>query len=116
MPDQTIVKTVVTTPLEGVTTAVVLFLFACLAMPQLIKNRTQYYVALWCVLGIILMNTLGMMISNAGFVVFGGVVIGVLQILAVLMLVLCAGGMTIRSIAGEMKGAYEVIRRGEEEK
>src|SRR4051812_11323665 len=117
MPETTVVKDLVfATPLEGVTTAIMLFLFACLAIPGLIKNRTQFYVAVWCAVGIILMHTLGLMLRNAGFIVFGGVVIGVLQIVAVLMLVLCAGGLTMKSMAGEMGRAYEVIRRGEEEK
>ena len=111
-----IADAVVVPQMEGVTTAIVLFLFACLAMPHLIKNRTQYYVALWCAIGIIGVSTLRTMIPSAGFIVFGGFVIGVLQITAVLMLVLCVGGMTMQSMAGEMKGAYEVIRRGEQEK
>src|SRR4051812_49045335 len=117
MPETTVVKDLVfATPLEGVTTAIVLFLFACLAIPGLIKNRTQYYVAVWCAVGIILMHTLGLMLRNAGFIVFGGVVVGVLQVVAVLMLVLSAGGLTMKSMAGEMGRAYEVIRRGEEQR
>jgi hypothetical protein len=32
------------------------------------------------------------------------------------MLVLCAGGMSLKTLAGEMGSAYEVIRRGSEEK
>src|SRR4051795_207390 len=102
--------------LDGVTTACVLFLFACLVIPGFIKNRTQYYAAFGCVLGIILMDTLSMMIGSPKFQVFGGVVIGLLQLIAVAMLVMCAGGMNAKTLAGEMRGAYEVIRRGEEEK
>jgi hypothetical protein len=69
------------------------------------------------VLGIILMNTLSLMLHNSpGFQVFGGVVIGFLQFVAVTMLMLCAGGMKLKTLAGEMGHAYEVIRRGEEEK
>jgi len=105
------------TTLDGVTTACLLFLFTCLVIPNFIKNRTQYYAAFGCVLGIILMNTLSLMFHNsAGFQVFGGVVIGFLQFLAVITLVLCAGGMNVKTLAGEMGHAYEVIRRGEEEK
>ena len=105
------------TTLDGVTTACVLFLFTCQVIPNFIKNRTQYYAAFGCILGIILMNTLSLMFHNsAGFQVFGGVVIGFLQFLAVIMLVLCAGGMNVKTLAGEMGHAYEVIRRGEEQK
>jgi hypothetical protein len=102
--------------LDGVTTAVVLFLFACLVVPDFIKNRTQYYVAFACVLGIILMHTLGIMIQSAKLDVVFGVFIGFFQFVAVLMLVMCAGGMTPKKLAGELGRAYEVIRRGEEEK
>ena len=56
------------------------------------------------------------MIGSARFNVFAGVVVGFLQFLAVLTLVLCAGGMNVKTLAGEMGHAYEVIRRGEEEK
>jgi len=104
-------------PLEGVTTGCVLFLFTCLVIPSFIRNRTQYYAAFGAILGIIIMNTLEMMLHNSpGFQVFGGVVIGFLQLIAVTMLVLCAGGMQLKTLAGEMTHAYEVIRRGEEEK
>jgi hypothetical protein len=103
--------------LDGVTTACVLFLFTCLVIPRFIKNTTQYYAAFGAILGIILMNTLQLMFHNStGFQVFGGVVIGFLQLIAVSMLVLCAGGMSVKTLAGEMTHAYEVIRRGEEEK
>jgi hypothetical protein len=102
--------------LDGVTTAVVLFLFTCLVIPNFIKNRTQYYAAFGAVLGIILINTIALMIGSERFNVFAGVVVGFLQFIAVAMLVLCAGGMTIKTLAGEMGSAYEVIRRGSEEK
>src|SRR5262245_42551297 len=102
--------------LDGVTTAALLFLFTCLVIPDFIKNRTQYYAGFAAVLGIILINTVAMMIGSQQFNVFAGVVIGFLQLLAVTMLVLCAGGMSVKTLAGEMGSAYEVIRRGGEEK
>jgi len=116
MPEPTIINKIFVAPLEGVTTAIVLFIFACLAWPHLIKNRTQYYVGVWCAVGIILLNTLSLMLQSPTANVVFAVFIGVLQIIAVLMLVLCAGGLTMKSMAGEMGRAYEVIRRGEEEK
>jgi hypothetical protein len=102
--------------LDGVTTAIALFIFACLLVPNFIKNRTQYYVAFASLLAIILTNTLAMMFQSAHFYVFAAVVIGFLQFLAVTMLVLCAGGMSAKTLAGDLSRAYEVIRRGEEEK
>jgi hypothetical protein len=102
--------------LDGVTTACVLFIFTCLVIPDFIKNRTQYYAAFGSVLAIILINTVALMLGSAKFNVFAGVVVGFLQIVAVSMLVLSAGGMTVKKLTSEMSHAYEVIRRGEEEK
>jgi hypothetical protein len=62
------------------------------------------------------MHTLGIMIQSAKLDVVFGVFIGFFQFVAVLMLVMCAGGMTPKKLAGELGRAYEVIRRGEEEK
>ena len=102
--------------IDGVTTAIVLFLFACLAWPHLIKNRSQYYAAFVSACGIILLHTLSWMIQSPGFNVIAGFIIGLLQLAAVVMMVLCAGGMTLRNLGDEISGAYEVIRRGESEK
>src|SRR5256885_11798508 len=88
--------------LDGVTTACLLFLFTCLVIPNFIKNRTQYYAAFGCVLGIILINTIALMIGSARFNVFAGVVVGFLQFLAELTLVLCAGGMNGKTLPGGM--------------
>ncbi|HEX3358223.1 MAG TPA: hypothetical protein VHS31_14720 [Tepidisphaeraceae bacterium] len=104
------------TVLDGVTTAVVLFLFACLVIPGFIKNRPQYFAAFGAVLGIILVNTVALMIGSVRFDVFAGVIVGFLQLVAVIMLVMCCGGMTMSSLAGEMGHAFEVMRRGEDTK
>lgn len=102
--------------MEGVTTAIVAFLFVCLVFPGIVKNRPQYYAALATVIGIILLHTLCVMIGSAAVQVFGGVATGVLQSVAILLLVLCVGGLSVRQLADDLKGAYEVVRRGEEEK
>ena len=103
--------------LNGVTTAIVLFIFACVAWPQLVKNRTQFYAAFVSVLAIILLFSLALMLrDSAGFQVLAGFIIGLLQIFAIIMLFLSAGGLTFKELTGEMARAYEVIRRGEEGK
>jgi hypothetical protein len=102
--------------LDGVTMACVLFLFTCLVIPSFIRNRTQYYAAFGAILGIILINTVALMLGSVRFNVFAGVVVGFLQLVSVAMLVMCAGGMNVKTLTGEMSHAYEVIRRGEEEK
>jgi hypothetical protein len=102
--------------LDGVTTAMVLFLFAGLIVPSLIRNRQQFYVGFAAILLIVLIHTLQLMFRTGFMQVFGGVVIGAAQLVGLVTFFLCAGGMTIREVGKEFQGAYEVIRRGGEEK
>jgi hypothetical protein len=101
---------------DGVTTCLLAFLFACLILPSLVRNKTQYYAALAFVIAIVLLHALGLMIKTAGFQVFAGAMTGLLQAGAILLVVLCVGGLRIRELAGDLKDAYEVIRRGQQEK
>ncbi|WP_428938798.1 hypothetical protein [Fontivita pretiosa] len=103
--------------MHGVTTALVGFLFVCVVFPHLVKNRPQYYAAFAAVCLIILLDALGMMLSPtslAGFRVFAYVAVAFLQVAAILLLFLSAGGIGWRQLAGEMREAIEVIRRGGE--
>jgi len=103
--------------MHGVTTALVGFLFVCVVFPHLVKNRPQYYAAFAAVCLIILLDALGMMLnptSFAGFRVFAYVAVAFLQVAAILLLFLSAGGISWRQLAGEMREAIEVIRRGGE--
>ena len=102
--------------LEGVTTAIVAFIFACVVWPHLVKNKTQFYGAFAAVLFIILLHSLNTMIGAVGFQVFAGALTGILQVCAIVLLFLAAGGITLRELGAEMGRAYEVIRRGENEK
>jgi hypothetical protein len=105
--------TSVVATLDGVTTVLTAFIFVCLIMPTLVKHRAQFYAALACVAGIIAAHTVTMLF---GAYTFGPVLIGALQLLALLLLVLSVGGLTVRELGDEMARAYEVIRRGETEK
>lgn len=102
--------------MEGVTTAIVAFIFACVIFPHLVKNKTQFYGAFAAVLFIILLHSLNTMIGSVGFQVFAGALTGILQVVAIVLLFLAAGGITLRELGAEMSRAYEVIRRGEDEK
>lgn len=103
--------------MQGVTTALVLFLFVCVVFPNLVKNKPQYYAALVQVCLIIFLDAVSMMVSEspAGRVVVY-VLIALLQIASIVLLFLAAGGITWRELTDDMKDAYEVIRRGQEEK
>ena len=102
--------------MEGVTTAIVLFIFVCICFPRLIDNRPQYYAAFACTLLIILLSGLVGLIAHEDFTRFAFMAITILQVAAVILLFLSAGGLTARGLTKEMAGAFEVIRRGEKEK
>jgi hypothetical protein len=109
---------------EGVTTAIAMFVLAGLAFPHIIKKRSLYYAAVGMLLLMILLDAVAYMINGSavpkpegsGILVFRHVAVGFLQAFSILALVMSAGGLTPKEMAGEMKDAYEVIRRGEEEK
>jgi hypothetical protein len=102
--------------MEGVTTAIVLFIFVAICFPRLIDNRPQYYAALACALLIILLDGLARIFNNTDFSRFAYMGTAILQFAAILLLFLSAGGLTTRGLTKEMAGAFEVIRRGEKEK
>ena len=103
--------------LDGVTTVLVAFLFVCLVLPSLVRNRPQYYAAMACLLGVIVLHTLTLAFGTSPAMALGlGVGTGVLQVAAFLLLVLSVGGLTVKQLAGDMGRAYEVLRRGETKK
>jgi hypothetical protein len=120
MPDATppiLHGTAVVSTLDGVTTVLVAFLFVCLIFPSIVKNRPQYYAALAAMILVLLLHTLTLMLRKSeGFIVPAGVFTGILQIVALILLVLSVGGLTARQLAGDMARAYEVMRRGETQK
>jgi len=101
--------------MDGVTTAVVAFIFLCLAIPSLIENKNQYYVAFLSILGVILLDALAHMLPETAGAsrAVCYVLAAFAQIIAVVMLFLATGGLTFRALKGDM---IEVLRRGGEEK
>ena len=102
--------------MQGVTTAIVAFIFFCVIFPERVKNRPQFYASLGLIAAIILLDALAAIIPATGFKMFAYFAIAVLQVGAILILFMAAGGLTWRDLKGEMGNAYEVIRRGGEEK
>lgn len=103
-------------PMQGVTVAIVLFIFACVIFPNLVKNKPQFYGALILIFAIILLDALAQVINSTKFDLFAYFAIAVFQIICIFVLFLAAGGLSARELGGEMLNAIEVIRRGEEEK
>ena len=102
--------------MEGVTTAIVAFILLCVAFPRIVKVKPQFYAAFFAVLAIILLQALDSLFASAAFSRLAMLCIYGLQIVALLLLMLSAGGMTSRELMGEMGDAIEVIRRGESAK
>jgi hypothetical protein len=110
--------------MDGVKTAIVGFIFVCIILPHLIKIRAQYFMAVAVFLVGMVFNLLAFAFTPSaasmelpgGFVKFCLVADGVCQIGAVILLFLSAGGMSIGQLAGEFGRAYEVMRRGEDQK
>ncbi len=101
--------------MNGALTGLVLFIFACVIYPQLIKNRPQFYAALALTCGAILLDGL----SEIGGVAFHSLlyfVSSALVVVSILLFFLAAGGLTWKELAGDMSHAFEVIRRGGETK
>ena len=103
--------------MQGVTAAIVAFIFVCVLFPRLIASRTQFYGGFAVALVVILLDGVGQIAapgtSLRGFAYLTG---AVLQVAAIGLLFLAAGGLTWRGLSSEMLGAFEVLRRGETEK
>lgn len=110
--------------MDGVKTAIIGFIFVCIILPHLIRNRPQYFMAVAVFLVGMLFHLLGFIFSGPetsvvlprGFVKLCLVIDAACQIAAVVLLFLAAGGMSIGQLAGEFGRAYEVMRRGEDQK
>ena len=102
--------------MSTVTTAIVGFIFVCIIFPNLIKSRAQYFIAIGLVLAAMLLQGLAIMINSEGFYRFVRAMTMFIEAFAVILLVLCAGGLSIGTFASEMGNAVEVLRRGGEEK
>jgi hypothetical protein len=109
----------VTVLTDGVKTAIVGFIFVCIVLPHIIKNRAQYYMALATVLVSMFFQLLIVLVGSEPYQGFGRVCMimsHLLDMLAILLLVMAAGGLSVKDLAGDMARAYEVMRRGEQEK
>jgi hypothetical protein len=100
--------------MHGVTTAIVAFILACLIFPQVVKNKPQYYAAVGLVLLVILFEAIARMVNAPGFFKFVTLLTAIFQMAALFLLILSAGGLTVRDLAGDLADTFEVIRRGGE--
>ena len=103
------------------------FIFVCIIFPRIVKSKPQFYMAfavllLALLLDVIAMTFGGVIVTPPATVAIGSfgrflmVLRSVLWIVDIVLLVMATGGLSLHELGGELKGAYEVIRRGETEK
>ncbi|HEY1684229.1 MAG TPA: hypothetical protein VGG19_05675 [Tepidisphaeraceae bacterium] len=92
--------------MNGITTALVVFILIGVSLPAMIRNKTQFYCAVAFVAGAIL-------VSPFSFNTFCAFLVAILQMLAFIALILCAGGLEVHEFANHMVDAYEAVRHGE---
>src|SRR3954470_19624086 len=99
------------------TTPLIAFLFVCLIFPKIVRNRPQFYISFGLLVLILLLNIVASMFhKNEGFVYFLQVIAEVLRLMVFILLVLCAGGLSLHELTGEVFRSFEVMRRGDTEK
>jgi hypothetical protein len=96
---------------EGVTSAIVAFLFVCVVFPRLVKNKPQYYAAFAAILLVILLSGLEQVINTGAFRAFAAFSTAVLQVSAMILLILAVGGLIWRQLVGEVNEAIDEFRQ-----
>jgi len=101
--------------MEGVTTALVGFIFVCMIWKHLIQNKAQFYAGFAAVLVILLVGCVRQMVGyeSTGLLKVLGFIALLAQFAGFVLLVMATGGMSLRQLGGEFGNAIEVIRRGE---
>jgi hypothetical protein len=93
------------------------FIFVCIVMPRLVKNKPQFYMAIAVTLLILILNAIvNLSESSNGFIKFLIVLRAVLWIVDFVLLILASGGLSLHEFSGELGNAFEVMRRGESTK
>jgi hypothetical protein len=98
------------------TTPLIAFLFVCLIFPKIVRNRPQFYISFGLLVLILMLNVVGRIFPNEKFVYFLSVIIDSLKLVVFILLVLCAGGLSLHELTGEVFRSFEVMRRGDTEK
>lgn len=101
---------------------IVAYIFVCIIYPRLVKNKPQFYMAFAVLLLILALDVFVNLAGGPVAAAAGGisrflvVLRSVLFIVDFILLVLATGGLSLHELTGELKGAYEVMRRGEDTK
>lgn len=100
--------------MQGVTTAIVACIFAGLIWPQIVKSKAQFNSAIGLVMLILLLDAIGHMSApDTALPHVMYVLSAIIQMLTILVLVMCIGGMSPRELAGEVSETIDTLRHGE---
>jgi hypothetical protein len=99
--------------MDGVTTAIVGFIFAGVIWPHLVKHKVQFYAALLTVVFIIILDGIGHAFAGDGGRKAIYSINALLQAAGIVLCVLSTG-MSARDLGGEVFHAIDVVRRGGE--
>src|SRR5690606_25894818 len=103
--------------MHGVTAALLGFQLLCLAFPRLVRHKPQYYWSVGLLVLVILLDAIARIFHQTpALLVVIYFLIALLQIGTIALLLMSTGGLSPGELADELKNAYEVMRRGEEEK
>jgi hypothetical protein len=100
--------------MEGITTAIVAFIFVCVIYPHLVKNRPQFYGGFAAILLVILIQSISKMIDPEKTLGVAAGITGLLQIAAILLMYMSCGGLSVIDLASDIGKTIEVVRRGGE--
>ncbi len=102
--------------MEGVTTAIIAFVFVCVIYPHLVKNRPQFYGGFAAILLVILIESSAKIFAanpdKPPGVVFA--ISGLLQVASILLIYMSCGGLSVIDLLGDVGKTIEVVRRGGE--
>jgi uncharacterized membrane protein len=99
--------TVVGSTLAGVTTAIVAFILLCFAFPGIIRHRPRFHGAFVAVMAIILIETMNLMVRGPSFQVVCGILVGLLQVTALVLLFMACSGLSFVQVTRELGRYYE---------
>src|SRR5215212_3370218 len=92
------------------------FLFVCLIFPKIVRNRPQFYISFALLVLVLLLNILAQIFWGGSFARFLLVLNQILLLVTFILLVLCAGGLSLHELTGEVFRSFEVKQRGDTEK
>ena len=96
--------------MEGVTAAIVAFLLVCVVFPTIVKKKPHYYAAFTAIGLVILLSGFEAVIQTGAFRALATFLIALLQVAALILLILAAGGLTWRQLRGDVTEAINTVR------